>query len=521
MIIKICIPVIIVLSLSCGYSFAEIEKPTAKPSSQAPSSSDQKIEEPKAGTAAEKLSVTRHSINIHGQSLSYTATAGCLTASNEIGKQKAKLFFVAYVKDTGEDISRRPITFAFNGGPGASSVWLHMGAIGPKRAVLQDEGRPSIPPYRFIDNEYSWLPFTDLVFIDPVGTGFSRAAPGENANEFYGIKGDIQSVGEFIRLYVSKYGRWLSPKFLAGESYGTFRAVGLSKYLFDNFGMEFNGLVLVSLALDFQTFSFGPGNDLPFVLFLPSYTAAAWFHKRLDGKLQQQELPNTLKESEDWAMNEYLRALVKGCSLSDAEKNVIVEKLAYYTGLDQSYIDTHQLRVNRNEFRSELLRNENRVIGLLDSRASTSSEFGGSGIYSDPGISSTIGPCASAVNDYLKSELQYENDLPYVFLSLEVNSHWDWGSASNGYVKLMTTLQEVMNRSTSMKVFVASGRFDLDTPYSSATYTVQHLGLNSSLFKNITMKYYDSGHQVYTNLDALKELTADVGAFERSLIHAD
>jgi len=261
----------------------------------------------------EKLVVTSHAIKKGGQVLNYRATVGCLPLKDDAGKAKADLCFVAYVKE-GQEAAARPLTFLFNGGPGASSIWLHLGAVGPKRVDLGNADKPHPPPYQAVDNDCTWLWHTDLVFIDPVGTGFSRPAAGENAKAFFGIKEDIQAVGDFIRLYTTKYERWTSAKFLAGESYGTFRAVGLADYLYEPQGMTLNGLSLISPALDFQSFSFERGNDLPYALFLPSYTAAAWHHKKLAPGLQE-DLAKTLNEAEKWALHDYTVALPRVISL--------------------------------------------------------------------------------------------------------------------------------------------------------------------------------------------------------------
>ena len=273
----------------------------------------------------EKPSVTHHEIRIGGAAVKYTATAGYMAMKDETGKLKANIFFMAYTKD-GTSANRRPITFAFNGGPGSSSVWLHLGAIGPKRVVMGDDGQPLPPPYRIVDNEYSWLAFTDLVFIDPVTTGYSRPAPGEKPEQFHGVQEDIESVGEFIRLYATRYARWASPKFLAGESYGTTRAAGLSGYLQDRYGMYLNGIVLISSILNFQTADFTVGNDLPYMLYLPSYTATAWYHKRLPADLQSGPLAKAVAESEKFAVNEYNLALMRGSELPPPERQAILRK---------------------------------------------------------------------------------------------------------------------------------------------------------------------------------------------------
>ncbi|MDE3056717.1 MAG: peptidase S10, partial [Bacteroidota bacterium] len=280
--------------------------------------------------------VTHHQMMVDGKPLKYTATAGYMIMKDENGKAKANIFFIAYTKDGVADPSTRPICFTFNGGPGSSSVWLHLGALGPKRVLLKDDGEPTAPPYKLVDNEYTWLDQTDLVFIDPVETGYSRPAAGEDKKQFTGYKEDIQSVGEFIRLFTTRYERWASPKFLAGESYGTTRAAGLSGYLEERYGMYLNGICLVSSILNFETAEFATGNDLPYILFLPSYTATAWYHKKLSPDLQQ-NFQKALDESKTFALGDYASALMQGDQLPEAKQKEIEQELARLTGLSPQY----------------------------------------------------------------------------------------------------------------------------------------------------------------------------------------
>jgi carboxypeptidase C (cathepsin A) len=463
-----------------------------------------------------KPSVTHHSIEINGKKLDYTATAGYIHLKDESGKSRADMFFVAYTKDNGEDKARRPITFAFNGGPGASSVFLHLGALGPKRAFLGDE-KALPPPYQLVPNEYSWLPFTDLVFIDPVGTGYSRPASGVEAKQFYGVKGDIRSVGEFIRIYLTRYQRWLSPKFIAGESYGTTRAAGLSGYLQNKLGINLNGILLISEVLNFQTIIFSPGNDLPYVLYLPPYTLAAWYHRKLSPELQG-DLSKTREEVEQFALNEYTLALAKGDGLSDGEKNRMIQKLSDYTGLPKTYIKNSNLRISTDAFAKELLRNENRRMGLLDSRITASYKI--HEFVEDPSVFMVTGPLVATWNDYVRNELRFETEIPYGILSTKVNEEWNWGSGTGGlgYLDVAKILHQAMSENKFLKVFIASGYYDLDTSYFATKYTVNHLGLDPSLRNNITLAYYDAGHQMYTHLPSLKKLTADVSGFFRKAL---
>jgi carboxypeptidase C (cathepsin A) len=460
----------------------------------------------------EKPSVTHHSIEINGENCSYSATAGYLPMKDESGKVNANIFFTAYVKEEEGEASRRPLTFAFNGGPGAASIFLHLGALGPKRILLTEKGEAPPPPYKLVDNACTWLEFTDLVFIDPVGTGYSRPAEGVDPKEFWGVKEDIRSIGEFIRLFLTKYNRWLSPKFIVGESYGTTRAAGLSNYLQNKLGINLNGIVLISEALNFQAIVFTPGNDLPYILYLPTFTTTAWYHKKLPPDLLMNR-NNTQEEVEQFALGEYLLALAKGDGLPDSERNKVIEKLARYTGLAKNEVKNRDLRIPRDVFVKELLRSEHRHVGVLDSRITgryTPQDF-----IQDPSVFAVTGPLVATWNAYVRGELKYETDLPYEILSTKANESWNWSSATKGlgYVNVVDTLSQAMQENQYLKVMVASGYYDLDTPYFAAKYAINHLDLEPSLRKNVTLKYYEGGHQMYTNLPSLMKLSADASQF--------
>jgi carboxypeptidase C (cathepsin A) len=502
------------IAVSFFLSFAELNPVVAEEAKQNPSQAPRKKSatgETKAGLPEETLSVTRHFIEVNSKKISYTATAGSIQLKEETGKPRANMFFVSYVKDDEKDKARRPVTFAFNGGPGAASIFLHLGALGPKRALLGDE-KALPPPYQLVTNEYTWLAFTDLVFIDPVGTGYSRPVSGVEPKEFYGVKGDIQSVGEFIRIYLTRYQRWLSPKFIAGESYGTTRAAGLSGYLQNKLGINLNGILLISEVLNFQTIMFSPGNDLPYILYLPPYTLAAWYHGKLSPGLEA-DLSKTREEVEQFALNEYTLALAKGDGLTDGEKNRLIEKLADYTGLSRMFIKNSNLRIPTDVFVKELLRNENRRIGLLDSRIA--GNYSVHEFTEDPSVFVVTGPLVSTWNEYVRNDLKYATEMPYVILSTKVNELWDWGSGTGGlgYLDVAKILRQAMSENKFLKVFIASGFYDLDTSYFATKYTVNHLGLEPSLRNNITLAYYDGGHQMYTHLPTLRKLTADVTEF--------
>lgn len=476
-------------------------------------------------TPQDELSVTQHSVTINRKKIDYTVTTGrivlheeSLKEGEEAGKSegekaKASIFFVAYTRDDVKDLSKRPITFSFNGGPGSSSVWLHLGVLGPKRVLMDKEGHPYPPPYQLVNNEFSLLDQSDLVFIDPVSTGFSRIVPGEKAEQYHGVERDVQSVGDFIRLYTSRYRRWRSPKFLIGESYGTTRAAGLSGYLQERHGMYLNGLMLVSCILNFQTARFNPGNDLPFILFLPTYTAIAWYHKRL-GKELQKDLRKTLDKVEAFAFGEYTEALMKGAALPDQKRKQIIKKLAQFTGLSEDYIDRTDLRIEIIRFTKELLRDERRTVGRLDGRyKGIDRDSAGEHIEADPSMMAILGSYSGALNDYIRAELEYESDLPYEVMNMQVNPKWDYSKHLNEYLNVAETLRKAISANTHLKVLVANGYYDLATPYFATEYTFNHIGLDKSLSENISMTYYEAGHMMYVHLDSLKQMKKDLAKF--------
>lgn len=458
---------------------------------------------------------THHTIHINSETLSYTATAGTLRLENESGEPGADVFFVAYLKDGENDPAKRPITFAFNGGPGASSVWLHMGALGPRLVQLPQPGQPSPPPYDMVDNEYTWVDTTDLIFIDPVGTGYSREVvtkePQKHAGTYYGVKEDIRAVGDFIRLYTTHYRRWNSPKFLVGESYGTVRAVLLANRLFEHFGMNLNGLILISPVLNFQTISFDTGNDLPFLVHLPTYAVTASYHGKTGDK-EPRSVPDLARTAEQWAIETYSPLLLRGDGLNPNDRKQLIENLRKFTGLSEEFIDRENLRIGNHDFARELLGKDHRILGGLDSRFTAA---GGSGesFFSDPNLVSTVSAYVAAFNDYVRRDLGYENDAPYEYLSREVNRKWDWKTGSQGYLNVSSDLAGLIRKSSRTKVYVASGYYDLVAPYFGTQYTLNHLMLDSELHKNIRHEVYEGGHQMYTDSAVLKQLKTDVTGF--------
>jgi len=451
--------------------------------------------------------VTQHSTG----GLAYTATTGRLPLKDEDGEIVAQMFYVAYTKNDAEP--ERPIMFSFNGGPGSPAIWLHLGALGPKRARMLPDGQMPPPPYRLEDNPASWLEFADIVLIDPVGTGFSRARNQEEAKKYWGVKGDIESVGEFIRLYLTRSQRWLSPVFLAGESYGTTRAAGLAGHLIDR-GIAFAGLILVSSILNFQTARFNKGNDLPFVLFLPTYAATAWYHGVLVGDLRD-DLQRVVADMRAFAIGRYASALAQGDNLEPGERSSVLDTLARYTGLSHKFLDQCDLRINIHDFCKELLRSDRRTVGRLDSRVKGIEDFARGHTQRpdhDPSMSMLTPPYLSAFMDYVRRDLGYETDLPYEIFS-GIKSPWDWGSAGEGHPDTSEALRAALAKNPYMKVFVANGFFDLATPFFATEYTLSHMGLDPELRSQFVTKYYEAGHMMYIKDECLGQLSHDVRTF--------
>ncbi len=465
----------------------------------------------------EEVSETSHSIILNGVEIKYTARSGTLFIRDEKGNKKASFFYVSYTREGAASTSQRPISFCFNGGPGSSSVWLHMGALGPKRVVLQDGFSP--PPYKIVNNEYCFLDVTDLVFIDPVSTGYSQAFPVDDAKQFHGVEEDIKSVGQFIRLYTTRYNRWDSPKFIIGESYGTTRASGLAGYLHDTYSLYLNGIILVSAALNYQTLDDDPGNDLPYVAILPSYTAAAWYHKKLDAELQR-DLEKSLTQAEEFALHEYAPALLLGDLLPPEKKGEIAKKISHYTGLSESYINNANLRVCESRFTKELLRDQKRTLGRYDSRAKGIDEDAcGETPENDQSLDNVFGAFTAVFNHYVRTDLKWEKDDEYKILANVFPWNWKYGR-TNKYLNVTANLRDVMTKNPSLRVYIANGYFDLATPYFATDYSIHHLGLDPSLRDHITMGYYQGGHMVYLQEKNLKQFKNEAGNFITSTLES-
>jgi len=463
---------------------------------------------------------TNHTITIDGTELAYTAVAGRIVLKEDDDTKKASFFYTSYTKDGVDDPATRPIVFAFNGGPGSSSVWLHLGVLGPRRVELDDDGNNVSTPGRLVTNEHTLLTHADLVFIDPISTGFTRAIDKDEERSYHHFEKDIETVGDFIRRYLTRYERWASPKFLAGESYGTTRSAGLAGHLQSRYGLFLNGLILISSVLNFQTIAldakthtFHRGNDLPYVVYLPSYTATAWFHGALDDDLQSRDLEDLLAEVEEFASTGYLVALQRGSRLDDVTFGEVAARLARYTGLSEVFVRRSDLRIEKFHFMKELLRDRGVTVGRLDSRYLGVDRYAVGGMLEhDPSLDVWMGPYSAMLNDYVRRELGYESDLVYEILNPKVWP-WNYENFQNAYADVSETLRDTMTRNPHMKVYIASGRFDLATPYFATEHTLAHLGLEPGLRDNVEVSYFDAGHMMYVHAPSIRKLAADMRGF--------
>ena len=462
---------------------------------------------------------TQHAITVDGNRLSYTATAGTVRLRLENSDAEASVFYVSYRKD-GEDAARRPITFVFNGGPGSSAAWLHVGALGPRRLLLSDEGTIPEPPARLVDNPETWLRFTDLVFIDPVGTGFSRAIAkgekggGEEGKAFWGIKSDLRSLGEFIRLYLNHNGRWASPKYLAGESYGGFRAAALAELLPAKGGIELNGVVLISPVIEY-TLNMGSDylNLMPWVTFVPSYAATAFHHGKYRGAAT--DLKSVTEEAEAFSQSELLLALASGGSRKSQQVAEVLAHLAAITGLDVAEVQRHRGRIPAEFFAKRLLEDRGRVVGIYDGSVSTPDPNPFSAGYParDPSLDPLVPSVVSSFNGYVRDELEYRTDLRYDLMNPDVIQAWNWAEADLGELPgVGPRLRIGLSLNPKLKVLLAHGYFDLATPYFASKYVVARLELDEDIFPNLRLTVYPGGHMFYTRTDARQQFYRDAKA---------
>lgn len=460
---------------------------------------------------------TQHTLTVKRKKLAYTAKAGRIVLRKEIVKDgksegfkaKAEVFLTSYTLDDA-DPGSRPVTFAFNGGPGSSSIWLHMGLLGPRRVLSGDVDDLVPPPYGLADNPETLLAHSDLVFIDPVSTGYSRASEGGETKDFHSFKGDIESVGEVIRLWVSRHQRWLSPKFLAGESYGTLRAAGLAAHLQERHGLYLNGLLLISSVLDLGTLRFTEGNDLPYSLYVPTYAAIAHYH----GLHGERPLDDVLADAEDFAAKDLPYVLSRGARLSTQDRAEAVATLASLTGLTESYVDRVNLRIEHVRFFTELLRDRGLAVGRMDGRFTTWEPDGGREHMSDdPSISRVIGAYAAAFNHYVRAELGYENDLPYELIHEDTFKAWSYSDFEGRSVSVVDSVSAAMRANPHLRVHVAFGHYDGATAYFAAEHVLAHLRIPEELRDNIDTAYYPAGHMMYVHEPTRVQQSKDLAKF--------
>ena len=490
---------------------ATAKKTEPAPSQPEPKPGDDKKEEHFDITEVPPV-ITHHQATVNGTTLKYTATAGRLPIKRGDGKIEAEMFFVAYTLD-GADSAKRPLTFAFNGGPGSASIWLHMGALGPRRVVLKADGSLPAAPYRIEDNANTLLDKSDLVFVDAIGTGYSRAETTELSKKFWSVKGDVQAFSEFIRMYISRYERWNSPLFLFGESYGTTRSAGIAGELAEE-GISFNGITLLSIAIDFQTLEDSKTNDEPYILLIPSFTMIAGYHHKLPADLQQ-DPAKARQEAEQWASGEYAQALAKGDALTPQERQQVIDHMARYTGLSKDVLDQANMRIDVPKFTHYLLLDQKVRVGRLDGRFTGPDPDGllDTPFY-DPTEADVLPPYTSVFNNYVRNELGYKVDMPYYVFPREGGGFkWEWGSAGEGFPSTATDLRHAIVRNPFLKILVMEGYYDLATPYYAANYTMEHLDLPEKFRPQISYATFEAGHMVYLPADQLKKMRSDEGAF--------
>jgi carboxypeptidase C (cathepsin A) len=452
-------------------------------------------------------STTKHTITLGGTPLAYTAIAAQVPLRNDNGEVECRMFSVSYLKD---DAKNRPVTFAFNGGPGSATMWLHMGALGPKRAPLNDDGTIPNPPFAAVDNQDTWIDFTDVVVIDAPGTGFSRIARPDLATKYFGVQQDISAFTNFVREWLTIHHRWNSPIFIAGESYGGIRGSGLSGSLL-RAGIAVSGFVSISGTSNFMTLDGMRGNDLPFIGFLPSEAACAVYHKKSHIK----DAPTAVKDAQEFIDKEYASALERGDSLSPAEKDHIATRLSELLGISKKYCLGSDLRVTERQFFRELLRDESLSIGRYDGRLTGKEEIQvgerGSG---DPTDDNTTAPVTTSLNGYLEDDLGIKTDLTY----LNSGNVRPWQEPEGGYSETASDLRNALAKNPHFRVLYCCGYFDLACPLEATIYTVNHMGLDAESRSRISFQYFPAGHMMYIEKTSRKKLHDNVASFEAATL---
>jgi len=461
----------------------------------------------KPAPPVEKSSVTHQSAKIGGQEIKYTATVATYVIKDDAGEAKASFFFVAYVKDGVANPADRPIAFSYNGGPGSASLFVHLG-FGPKRPVLTADGHGLPAPYLVTDNEDSFLDATDLVFVDAISTGASRPAPGQDPKQFHGLVEDANYFADFIYQYLTRNGRWASPKFLIGESYGTTRSAELSGVLQHRHQIYLSGIVMVSTYIMPPTIDDNPGNDMPPMFYMPTYATTAWFHHLLSPDLQNETVEQVAQQASAFADGEYAQALMKGDQLSDAERQKVIQDYSHFTALSPKYIEQSNLRIIEDRWAKELERDKRRTVGQLDSRfEGIDSDAAGERYEYDPSEASYEGAWMATFQDYIHRDLKWDGE-GYYAVSARVYP-WD----QQGYTNITETLRAAMTQQGFLKVLFVCGYYDANTPFHAVEYTVNHLGLEPSVRKNVSFTFVGAGHMPYIDRQAADKLHHDVDAF--------
>ncbi|MGB8475230.1 MAG: hypothetical protein WCE61_14200 [Candidatus Acidiferrum sp.] len=470
-----------------------------------------------AADTKEESSVTEHSIRLGGQTIPYKATASLIQLKNDKGEITGLMYSVAYTRSDVKDLTTRPISFLYNGGPGSATMWLHMGAFGPRRVWTVDGQFTPPAPYKLVDNTESLLDKTDLVFIDAMGTGYSHAVCKGKDKDFYGIDEDVDSFGQFIDTYLSRNDRWNSPKFLIGESYGTFRSAALGDYLQNHYSIHLNGIVLISSVLDLSTITFPTGDDRSYIYYLPSYAAVAWYHKVL--KDRPADLPAFIEQARQYAQGEYAAALYKGAALPAAEKAAVAKKLSDFTGLSEDYLMKADLRVNLPQFMAELQRSRGLTTGRIDARFSGyTQDLLEEYAQGDPEGPAVGGAFTALINEYNHDELKFGKDMVYHNTS-GGGGGWKWTRETRGRRGFFPSgpnvegdLAQAMITNPKLLVQVENGYFDMATPFFATEFTMEHLGLPAALQKNIKLDYYDAGHMMYLHNQARVNLHNNIAS---------